>query len=345
MDEDPRSKLQELAKQPYDKQAKQFLNAYWASELGGDEAQREQIFRFYTRFWKLDKRGKEGCELDEFEAHQFLEKEVGAMTVKDMREALQKVEIHMSRSMSMIEFLIYHYKITDWDKLVNWVAAGSAAQQKMLADVQASMKTAQDALSEATAKADLAKAEADKAAEASRASQEAAEASSAAAQEQSAARQALEAEEAAQLKAIRDEEDKANDESLSTVKRNRAKAQLAILKSTDSQPLRRARITTTASERKQVKAAKAANAAAQEAKAAQDVADQAHKEAADAAAAADAQVAELAQKLEEAKAACAGSGSEEGTFWWLDREFEDQLKFMGPKQRAKAEAAKKRCST
>ena len=55
---------------------------------------------------------------------------------------------------------------------------------------------------------------------------------------------------------------------------------------------------------------------------------------------ADKEVEELTDKLEEAKAACAGSGAEEGTFWWLDREFEESLKFMGPKQRAKAEAAR-----
>ena len=37
-----------------------------------------------------------------------------------------------------------------------------------------------------------------------------------------------------------------------------------------------------------------------------------------------------------AKAACAEGGCEEGTFWWLDREFEESMKYMGPKQRAKA---------
>jgi hypothetical protein len=52
------------------------------------------------------------------------------------------------------------------------------------------------------------------------------------------------------------------------------------------------------------------------------------------------QVAKLAGELEEAKAACAGSGSEEGTFWWLDREFDESLKYMGPKQKEKALAAR-----
>jgi len=55
---------------------------------------------------------------------------------------------------------------------------------------------------------------------------------------------------------------------------------------------------------------------------------------------ADAAVHELTHQLEEAKAACAGSGSEDGTFWWLDREFDESLKYMGPKQKAKAEAAR-----
>ena len=42
------------------------------------------------------------------------------------------------------------------------------------------------------------------------------------------------------------------------------------------------------------------------------------------------------KQLEEAKAACAEGGCEEGTFWWLDRDFEESMKYMGPKQKAKA---------
>uniref|UniRef100_A0A7S0XQV2 Calcium-regulated actin-bundling protein C-terminal domain-containing protein n=1 Tax=Chrysocystis fragilis TaxID=1411660 RepID=A0A7S0XQV2_9STRA len=339
-----REALTRLAKQPYDQQAKQFMNAYWVRKVGfdSDPGACEKIWGYTHKFIKLDKRnGKEGCELDEFEAHQFLEKEVGAMTVKDMRAALSEISsLDFSQKMSLVEFLLFHYKISDWAYLVHWSPAGSAAQRRMLVDVQAQMSYAQDALGVATTKAEESKVEADKAAVAAEASAQAASASQVAAREQHEATLELEAQEKAKADALAAEQVKANDESLSTVKRNKAKAQLAILKSEDSQPLRRARITQEAAERKAVKAARAAQTAAVAAKKAKDLAETAAAAAERAMAEADKEVEELTDKLEEAKAACAGSGTEDGTFWWLDREFEESLKFMGPKQRAKAEAAR-----
>ena len=112
------------------------------------------------------------------------------------------------------------------------------------------------------------------------------------------------------------------------------------MKSEDSQPLRTARITAGATERKAKKAAKAAAAAAEvaaTAKVASEVAAVTAEEAMDAA---DKAVAELTSQLEAAKAACAGDGCEEGTFWWMDQEFEEALKYMGPKQKEKALAAR-----
>jgi len=98
------------------------------------------------------------------------------------------------------------------------------------------------------------------------------------------------------------------------------------LKSEDSQPLRTARITAGAAERKAKKAAKKAATAAAEAAATEKTADDA--------------VQKIASDIEEAKASMAGGGSEEGTFWWLDQEFEEALKYMGPKQKEKALAAR-----
>ena len=50
--------------------------------------------------------------------------------------------------------------------------------------------------------------------------------------------------------------------------------------------------------------------------------------------AADAAVQSTTQQLEEAKAACAEGGCEEGTFWWLDREFEEQMSGGGPQTKS-----------
>ena len=196
------------------------------------------------------------------------------MTVKDMRAALSEIsDLDFSQKMSLIEFLIFHYKITDWTYLVHWSPAGSAAQQRMLVDVQAQMSYAQDALAVATTKAEESKVEADKAVVAAEASEKAATASQLAAKEQHDATLELAAQQKAKADALAAEEIKAKDESLSTVKRNKAKAQLAILKSEDSQPLRRARITQEAAERKAVKAAKAAQTAAVAAKKAKNLAE------------------------------------------------------------------------
>ena len=63
-------------------QAKHFLNAFWSRQAGGipDEGfekhqeKAEEIWNYTAEFIKLDKRKKDaGNELDEFEAHQFLE--------------------------------------------------------------------------------------------------------------------------------------------------------------------------------------------------------------------------------------------------------------------------------
>ena len=239
---------------------------------------------------------------------------MGALTVKDMRTALKAIDIDFNRMMSITEFLVYHYKLTegDWVYLVNWVPTGSAAQRAMMEKLQAQMADAQEKLRASTEAAEAAKAAADE--------------SEAAAKEQAEATKALEAQEQAKADAIDAQEKLSNDESLSTVKRNKAKAQCAILKAEDSQPLRTARITQGAAERKAKKAAKKAKLAADAADAAMKIADDA--------------VHELTDKLEEAKAMCAGGGSEEGTFWWLDREFDESLKYMGPKQKDKALAAR-----
>ena len=84
-------------------------------------------------------KGKRGNELDEFEAHQFLEKCVGALTVHDMRSALKAIDIDFNRMMSLTEFLIFHYALQerDWVYLVNWAPGMSVAQRRLIEAAQA----------------------------------------------------------------------------------------------------------------------------------------------------------------------------------------------------------------
>lgn len=51
-------------------------------------------------------------ELNEFEAHRFLEKKGESKTVKDMREELAEIDLDMNKRVSFIEYLLFRYKKT-----------------------------------------------------------------------------------------------------------------------------------------------------------------------------------------------------------------------------------------
>lgn len=79
--------LKELSDKPYVAQAQWFLNAYWKAD--GKEVkfseqleEAEKVWDMYNLIVSLDEeKGKDGNEIDEFKAHVFLEKTVGALTV------------------------------------------------------------------------------------------------------------------------------------------------------------------------------------------------------------------------------------------------------------------------
>ena len=98
---------------------------------------------------KLDKKhGEEGCELDEFEAHLFLEKNIEALTVKKMRQVLKEIDVDFNQKVSLTEFLIFYYKI-DYHYLVNAVVddkeseAIIALANEKLAAAQAALEQSQ----------------------------------------------------------------------------------------------------------------------------------------------------------------------------------------------------------
>lgn len=68
---DELSKFKEVTAKNYSDQAKFFLNAFW-KEYSNDA---EKIWVYTWKFIELDfEKGKEGSDLDEFNAHRFLEK-------------------------------------------------------------------------------------------------------------------------------------------------------------------------------------------------------------------------------------------------------------------------------
>jgi len=335
--------LVELCKKPFERQAKHFINAFWDRSstkhkpFGENQEECERIFTWSHEFAKLDK-GKRGNELDEFEAHQFLEKCVGALTVHDMRSALKAIDIDFNRMMSLTEFLIFHYALQekDWVYLVNWAPGMSVAQRRLIEAAQAQMSEAKEKLAVSREMLEKSQESAAVAAKEQESAQTEAQLSEAAAAESTKATQDLEAQEQAKKDELAKQEAMACDDTLSVVKRSRAKAQVAILKNDNGQSLRTMRITQGACARKMAKAAAKMKEAAAKAEASKLEAEQAAQLASEAVEAADAAVQQTTQQLEEAKAACAEGGCEEGTFWWLDREFEESMKYMGPKQKAKA---------
>eukprot|EP00009_Paramoeba_aestuarina_P007688 CAMPEP_0201506992 /NCGR_PEP_ID=MMETSP0161_2-20130828/809_1 /ASSEMBLY_ACC=CAM_ASM_000251 /TAXON_ID=180227 /ORGANISM="Neoparamoeba aestuarina, Strain SoJaBio B1-5/56/2" /LENGTH=93 /DNA_ID=CAMNT_0047901245 /DNA_START=21 /DNA_END=298 /DNA_ORIENTATION=+ len=80
-------KLHDLCKKTHKEQAVWFLNAFW-EDFAQDEA--EKCWVFVEHCEKIDNAGKAGFELDEMEAHRFLEKADEAHTVLEMRSRLRK---------------------------------------------------------------------------------------------------------------------------------------------------------------------------------------------------------------------------------------------------------------
>jgi len=108
IEEQFRVKFAEYSNKIYSDQAKIFLNAFWEEGLKGEA---EAVWKFTQKFIELDaKKKKEGHDLDEFEAHKFLESLGETMTVVALRERLRTIDLDSNNRMSLVEYLIFRYK-------------------------------------------------------------------------------------------------------------------------------------------------------------------------------------------------------------------------------------------
>jgi len=99
--------FQEIISRTYKEQSVFFLNAYW-DELQGEA---EKVWIYHLRFVELDEKKKaEGCELDEFNAHRFLENFKETMTVIEMRGMLKDFGFNRTKNFSLMEYLLCKYK-------------------------------------------------------------------------------------------------------------------------------------------------------------------------------------------------------------------------------------------
>ena len=325
----------EIVEKNYADQAVWFLNGFWAEM----EAQAEDVWKWVELFGQLDQeKHADGCELDEFWSHKFLESLGVTMTVIEMREKFRTIDVDFNKRMSLIEFLSFRFK----KSIQAVIDAPQGGNQDEINKAQAAVEAAQKAVEEmvarhdeatrAAAAADAAAAEAARTAAAAEAAKdEATEKADDATRKADAAKAAADEAEAvaAPYRAAVAENEKALDElhaeekayndkkaaleatkadmSIGVVKRNKAANELDQLLSEDPLPLRKAKINQAATVRKMEKAAKPFNEASEKAKAAAEAAEAAAAEATAAAdrARAESDKAEAAKREADATAAAA----------------------------------------
>jgi len=327
-------KLTNLIKKNHKDQVVWFLNGFW--DKNSKDA--EMLFKWVEQLNKLDlQKGADGNELDELNAHRFLEYFKETMTVTEMRENLRSTGAITGnvRYVPITHILIFRFKI-DWHYLVNSSQGDNSAEialaQKKLDDVQAALRAAEARATEAkeaVRKAEAREAEAKKA----EADNKAREAELRAAKvELEAALAELKAQEDAFNNRTNELTAKSEDQSIGQVTRNKAKAELAQHLSSDPLPLRRAKITQEAAVKKCERAAKAAADAAAAAAAAAVEAGKARQVALEAKHAAEAAVEEANKRVEEAEAFLeyvkSKPGSAQGAIWWMSRELEEARKYL-----------------
>jgi len=297
-----REKFEALTKKTYVNQAKWFLNGFWDH---GAEKESENIWKFAQKFIELDKRKKEGNDLDEFEAHKFLEAQGETLTVIALREKLRQIDVDNNNRMALIEYLIFKYS-KSIEAVVN---APQSDNKEELEKASRMLESAEAALSEMQTKLEEQKQ--------ALAAQKKAEDDARKAEDENKA--AL-----AELKKQEDEyhnkcaELEAKSKEGTIVQKNKAVQELAQLKAEDPLPLRKAKITQESAFRKAEKARKEAEAATARTEEKTKEVERATKDA-------EKKFDEAQKYLEEVKAK---GGSSQGDIWWMQREITEAKKYL-----------------
>jgi hypothetical protein len=106
----------------------------------------------------LDQQNKaEGSDLDEFNAHRFLEKVQETRTVKELREQLKSIDLDFNKRMAMLEYCLFRYK----KSVSDFVSKPQGDNSKALAEAQRMLTSVQTALDDAIGKSDAAKRDAE----------------------------------------------------------------------------------------------------------------------------------------------------------------------------------------
>jgi len=211
-------------------------NAYW-NDYQNDA---EQVWKWANQFIELDiEKGKEGRDLDEFNAHRFLEKNGETKTIKDLRDTFRDIDMDFNRRMAFVEYLLYRYNKT----ITDFVRRPQGENSAEIARAQQQLDDCTKALDEAKRAEALATEEAIK-------SKEKHELCIQAENELKVALNELHAQEDAYNRKKQELEKKSEDANLGVVQRNKAKNELAQHLSEDPLPLRKAKLTTEAATKK-----------------------------------------------------------------------------------------------
>lgn len=310
-------KFAEVTALNHKEQAIWWLNGFWAD---GAEEERENIWSYTHLAIEIEsgvkplygKRRIEGnytCDLDEMKSHIFLEKLGETLTVRALRTRLKELDVDNNKRMALVEYLLARYNKTPAE--VAYATQGEGASAEELAEAQRQL----DAALAAMARAQQA---AEDAAEALAAQQAAERALKKAESELRQAVEELDAQQAAFDNKKAGFQAKIDNESLSTMKRNMAKNELAQMNSEDPLPLRKAKITQGAALKRAEKARKVGEEARIKAEEDKAAAEAALDEAIAAKAECEATLNELKQR----------AGTPNGKIWWMEREMAEAQKYM-----------------
>jgi len=310
-----------LMKKTHTQQAIWWLNGFW----GDLEKDKEEIWDMVhimieiecgkqKRYGQLKWEEKEGCSLDQFHSHRFLERMGETLTVKQLREKVKHLDIDKNKRLALSEYLAGKYN-KGIEAIVEAPQGGQAAVEA-LDRAKAAVSDATGALNKAVDEEAAAKDALENAKNCLKASNLAKDALNEAVAE-------VESQERARDEKITKLKDKVNNKKLSTMKQNTAKAELAQVEGEDPLPMRKAKLTQKSALKKSKKAAHVAAKEEKKAESAVEAAAKAREEARESMQKAKDIFTDLKEN---------GDGIAHGEIWWMEKELSERHKFM-PKGR------------
>eukprot|EP00008_Paramoeba_atlantica_P012328 CAMPEP_0201476408 /NCGR_PEP_ID=MMETSP0151_2-20130828/1606_1 /ASSEMBLY_ACC=CAM_ASM_000257 /TAXON_ID=200890 /ORGANISM="Paramoeba atlantica, Strain 621/1 / CCAP 1560/9" /LENGTH=350 /DNA_ID=CAMNT_0047856757 /DNA_START=88 /DNA_END=1136 /DNA_ORIENTATION=+ len=281
-------KLHSLCKKTHKEQTVWFLNAFW-DDFASQHA--EALWVFVEHAVKIDNAKETGNELDEMEAHRFLEKADEAHTVLEMRALLRKTgaigQSERPKAVPLSHYYLFKFHSQSAKLFHELVTRGQGDNSKQIEEAQAKLDAVSAAFDEASRAANAADASL-REAQSNEAAAKKAEAEAIASAEAATIRE-KEAKKSAETLAVREEELRASQAELEAalaelkkqeaaynakteslkkkseeggvVSRNKAKNELAQHLAEDPLPLRQAKISSEAAVRKAEKMTTAAKEA------------------------------------------------------------------------------------